>query len=63
MDGERSEKQRTPSLSSLIQEVVAQPDWQEGNAVAFIITGSGKRVAESYDRYNKDGAPTLYIEY
>ncbi len=62
MYGERSGKQRTPSLSSLIQEVVAQPDWQEGNAVAFIITGSGKRVAESYDG-DKDSAPVLYVEY
>jgi len=60
--GERSEKQRTPNLSSLIQEVVAQPDWQEGNALVFIISGSGKRVATSYDG-DQQNAPMLYVEY
>ncbi len=60
--GQRSEKQRTPDLSSLIQEVIAQPGWQEGNALVLIVTGSGKRCAESYDG-DKDGAPMLYVEY
>jgi hypothetical protein len=60
--GEQSEKQRTPDLSSVIQEVVAQGSWQEGNALVLIISGSGKRVAASYDG-NKDRAPMLYIEY
>ena len=60
--GEGSEKQRTPDLSSLIQEVIAQPGWQEGNALVLIVTGSGKRCAESYDG-DKDGAPLLYVEY
>jgi hypothetical protein len=60
--GERSEKQRTPDLSSLIQEVVAQSDWQEGNALVFIITGSGERDAVSYDG-DQQNAPVLYIEY
>jgi hypothetical protein len=60
--GERSEKQRTPDLSALIQEVIAQEAWQEGNALVFIISGSGERVAESYDGDQQD-APMLYIEY
>jgi len=59
--GERSERQRMPDLSALIQEVVSLPDWQAGNAVVFIISGSGRRVAESYDG-DPQGAPRLYIE-
>ena len=60
--GERSEKQRTPDLSSLIQEVVDQPGWRQGNAMVFIISGSGERVAESYDG-DQQNAPMLYVEY
>ncbi len=60
--GERSEKQRTPDLSALIQEVIAQSDWQEGSALVFIITGSGERCAVSYDG-DQQNAPVLYIEY
>ena len=60
--GERSEKQRTPDLAALIQEVIVQPGWQEGNALVFIISGSGQRVAESYDG-DARGAPRLYIEF
>ncbi|MHC4509811.1 MAG: cyanophycinase [Planctomycetota bacterium] len=60
--GERSEKQRTPDLSAIIQEVVAQSDWQEASALVFIITGSGERCAVSYDG-DQQNAPMLYIEY
>jgi hypothetical protein len=60
--GERSEKQRTPDLSALIQEVIAQSDWQEASALVFIITGSGERCAVSYDG-DQQNAPVLYIEY
>ncbi len=59
---EQSEKQRTPDLSALIQEVITQEGWQEGNAMVFIISGSGKRVAKSYDG-DQQNAPFLSIEY
>jgi hypothetical protein len=58
---ERSQKQRTPDLSSLIQEVVNQPDWQKGNALVLIISGSGRRNAQS-DWSNAIG-PMLYVEH
>jgi Tol biopolymer transport system component len=61
-EGQRSEKQCTPDLSSLIREVIAQPGWRQGNALVFIISGSGERDAESYDG-DKDAAPMLYVEY
>jgi hypothetical protein len=59
--GEKSEAQATPDLSPIVQEIINKDDWQSGNAIAFIITGTGKRVAESYD--GGDTAPIFYIEY
>jgi len=61
--GESGEKQTTPDLSSLLQQVISQPQWQQGNAVAFIISGEGKRVAESYDGASNNGAPKLIVSY
>jgi len=60
--GERSEKQRTPDLSSLIQEVVDQPDWKKGNSLVLMISGSGRRSAESWDG-GWSGEPMLYVEH
>ncbi|MDX1431660.1 MAG: PilC/PilY family type IV pilus protein [Gammaproteobacteria bacterium] len=51
----------TPSLAGIVQEIVAQSSWSAGNSMAFIITGSGKRVAES-QRAGLD-APRLRIRY
>jgi hypothetical protein len=61
--GERTEKQRSPDLSSLIREVVAQEDWQEGNALVLIITGSGTRIAASFDYGVPGFVPMLHIEH
>ena len=56
--------QRTPNLATIIQEVIDQPSWQSGNALALIITGdgAGKRRALSY-RGDPAAAPILHIEY
>jgi outer membrane protein assembly factor BamB len=51
----------TPDLSDMIQEIVDRPGWKPGNALALIITGSGKRVATSADG-GSDGYPRLQIE-
>jgi len=40
---------RTPDLKTIVQEIVDRTGWAEGNDMAFVITGSGKRVAESYN--------------
>jgi len=58
---ERSQKQRTPDLSSLIQEVVNQPDWQKGNALVLIISGSGLRNAQSI--WGSWAVAMLYVEH
>jgi C1A family cysteine protease len=60
--GEPGPAQRTADISSIIQELVDRPGWASGNSLAIIITGTGKRVAESYDG-DKDGAPFLYVAY
>ena len=36
--------------------------WSTGNALVFVVTGSGRRVAESYDG-DAAGAPLLHVEY
>ena len=60
--GERSAAQRTPSLKDSLQEIVDRADWVNGNAIAFIISGSGKRTAESYEG-DRDNAAALTIEF
>jgi hypothetical protein len=54
--------QRTPELMAIVQEIVDRPGWSAGNAIAFVVSGSGHRAAESYD-----GSPTraavLEVEY
>ena len=57
--------QQTPDLSTIIQEIVNRSGWQQGKALAIIIsesTGIGKRVAESYDG-DPNGTPVLYVDY
>lgn len=60
--GEAGTAQRTPDLTALIQEVVARPGWQPGNALALIVTGTGERVAESYNG-DAGGAPLLHVDF
>jgi hypothetical protein len=54
--------QRTPSLTSIIQEIVNETGWGSGNALALIVTGTGARVAESQDGAPL-AAPLLHVEY
>ena len=58
--GRAGEAERTPSLEPLVQSLVDRSGWFTGNAMAFIITGTGKRAAESF---NGQAAPILHIEY
>ncbi|MBN1672278.1 MAG: S8 family serine peptidase [Kiritimatiellae bacterium] len=61
-EGETGAAQRTPDLSGVVQEIVDRPGWASGNALALVITGSGRRTAESYDG-DPAGAPVLQIAY
>jgi hypothetical protein len=52
--------QRTPDLSAVLQEIVNRPGWASGDALAIIVTGTGRRTAEAFDG---TAAPILHIEY
>ncbi len=57
-----SEKHQSPDLSAVVQEVVNRPGWQQNNNMVFVISGSGNRIAESYDG-EAANAPLLHIAY
>ncbi len=61
-EGEAGANQRTPDLSRVVQEVVSRPGWASGRPLALIVTGTGKRVAESYNGQSS-AAPLLHVEY
>jgi len=52
----------TPDLTAIIQEIVNQTVWDAGNDVALFVSGTGKRVAQSFDR-NPGAAPRLTITF
>jgi hypothetical protein len=54
--------QRTPSLVSLVQEIVDRPGWETGNAMVFVISGAGQRTAHA-SHGSPDRAPRLELEY
>lgn len=41
--------QQTPNVAPLIQEVVNRSGWSNGNSIVFIISGSGRRTAASWN--------------
>ncbi len=61
MVGESGTNQQSSDLSELVTEMIAHPDWEEGNAMAFIVSGSGTRTAYSYEQ-NPERAAKLIIE-
>ena len=57
------ELHQTPDLAPIIQEIVDRSGWQSGNSLVIIVTGSGKRVAESYRGGGDTYAARLVIDY
>ena len=55
------QKHPTPDLSAVVQEIVGTSGWASGNDMAFIITGSGQRIAAAYE--DDQAPPLLHIEY
>ena len=47
--GEAGVAQRSPDLSAVITELIAQPTWRSGNAIALLIEGTGERAGQSAD--------------
>jgi hypothetical protein len=60
--GEAGPAQRTSDISAVVQEVVDRPGWASGNALVLVVTGSGKRVAFSFNG-DAAGAPMLRVSY
>jgi len=54
--------QQTPDLATVIQQIIDRPGWAPGNALALLVSGNGKRVAESYDGSTQK-APVLWVEF
>ena len=53
-------EQQTPDVAGLIQEVVNRSGWSNGNSIVFIIAGTGRRTAASWDG-SAGGAPRLVM--
>ncbi len=60
--GEAGVNQQTPNLSSVIQEIIDRPGWELDNSLALIVTGTGSRVAESFDKVASTPA-VLHVEW
>ena len=60
--GQRGVDQRTPDLVAPLQQVLSRPGWASGNAVAFLVTGTGSRVAVAFDG-SAANAPVLHVEW
>ncbi len=60
--GEAGVNQRTPDLTNLVQRVVGQTAWSPDNAIAFSISGTGHRTAESFES-GAALAPQLHVEF
>lgn len=54
--------QQTPSIASIIQELVDRPGWTSGNALALIVSGTGRRTAEAFEG-GAALAARLHIDY
>ncbi len=55
--------QRTPDITSIVQEIVSRPGWASGQSLAIIISGTGERVAESFEGDYSAKAALLHVEY
>ena len=60
---EAGASQRTSNLASVVQQIVSRGGWAGGNALSFIVGGSGKRVASSFNISSGAKAPLLHVEY
>jgi hypothetical protein len=54
--------QKSPDLGAIVQEIVSRPGWAHGNTLVLFVSGTGRRVAESYDG-SAGAAPVLTVHY
>jgi hypothetical protein len=60
--GAAGTEQESPDLAAVINEIVNRPGWVSGQSLAIIISGTGRRVAQSWN-LAPSGAPVLHVEY
>ena len=62
--GDAGSAQKSPDISSLVQEVIDRPGWSDDNSIAFMLIkyNKGDRDALTYDG-NPDDAALLHIEF
>jgi uncharacterized protein YjiK len=60
--GDALTAQRSPNLAAVVQEIVNRSGWASGNSLVLLLTGSGTRVAESYNGLSTS-APILHVEW
>lgn len=53
----------TIDVTTIVQEITSLGGWTEGNAMAFLITGTGKRNARAFDYGDGSDAPKLSIKF
>jgi len=61
IQNEASAGQLSPDLANVVQEIINRPNWEAGNAINFIINGTGRRVAHSFEG-NQNFAAKLNID-
>jgi hypothetical protein len=52
----------SPDLSPIVREIVDRAGWTPGNALAIVITGTGRRTAVAYNG-DPELAPRLHVTY
>ena len=57
-----SEHHISPDISAVVQEIVDRGGWSSGNAMVYVVNGSGERTAESHNG-EPDAAAILRIKY
>ena len=60
--GDAGTAQKTTDLTALVQEIVDRPGYVTGNNIGFLISGKGRRNAESFDT-DAASAPVICITY
>lgn len=60
--GESNAAQTTSDLSTLIQEITARPGWRSDNHIVLVISGSGVRIADSFEG-GESNAAVLTVSY
>ncbi len=60
--GDAGLAQRTSNIAGVLQEIVNRSGWAPGNALVLLVTGTGTRVAESYNG-STTGAARLHVEW